>query len=82
MIIDQSKGPRRIKEFNEYLRNQLAGRIDPSVPLIIEHTDSKTSAGVQFADLFAWGVFQKYEREDTTWYNEFSDKILYDKQYL
>ena len=47
LIIDRSKGPRQIQEFNQYLRNQLSGRIDPAVPLEIEHTDSKPSAGGQ-----------------------------------
>ena len=82
LIIDRSKGPRRIREFNEYLRNQLAGRIDPRVPLHIEHADSRDSAGVQLADSFAWGVFQKYERGDTSWYEKFAQRVVYDEQYL
>ena len=82
LIIDKSKGPRRIWEFNKYLRDQLEGRIPLSVPLHIEHTDSKDSEGVQLADLFAWGIFQKYERGNTSWYDAFSDKVVYDQQYL
>ncbi|NQU38400.1 MAG: DUF3800 domain-containing protein [Lentisphaerae bacterium] len=82
LTIDRSKGPRRIWEFNEYLSHQLEGRIDPSVSLVIEHVDSKCSAGVQFADLFAWGIFQKYEKSDSSWCQAFARRVVYDQQYL
>ena len=42
---------------------------------------SKKAAGVQAVDMFAWGIFRKYERNDYTWYSVFKEKIEYDEQY-
>jgi hypothetical protein len=38
--------------------------------------------GLQTADLFAWGIFRKYEREDTAWFEVFREKVRYDDRYL
>ena len=82
LIVDKSKGKTHIWEFNEYIRTQLEGRISPDVSLDFIHVNSKNSPGVQFADMFAWGVFQKYERKNLEWYNIFKGKIQHDEQYL
>lgn len=82
LIVDKSKGKKQIREFNDYIRNQLEGRISPDVSLDFTHADSKNWPGIQWADMFAWGVFQKYERKNLEWYNVFKDKIQLDEQYL
>jgi hypothetical protein len=81
-IIDKSKSKREIADFNGYITRQLEGRIDPRVPLDIYHHRSAENAGLQVVDLFAWGIFRKYERADWAWYNVFREKIRYDDQYL
>ena len=58
------------------------GRIDPQIPLSIKHEDSKKDLCLNTADLFAWGIFRKYERRDYRWYNVFGSKIKFDDVYL
>lgn len=82
LIVDRSKGSRRIREFNDYITRRLQGRLDPSAALHFQHEDSKRWAGLQFADLFAWGVFRKYERERTDWFDVFKDRVVSEEQYL
>ncbi len=82
MQVDKSKGRKQIGDFDSYIRRQLAGRIPPSCGLTLEHVDSTASPGVQWADLFGWGIFRKYESLDSSWYDEFKGKIQYEQQYL
>ncbi|MCI0695509.1 DUF3800 domain-containing protein [candidate division KSB1 bacterium] len=64
-----------------WLGLHLQGKLDPNIPLDIYHRASDQEYGLQAADLFSWGVFRKYERGDTEWFNQFSDKVYGDKQY-
>ena len=49
----------------------------------MEHRLSHDYLGLQAVDLFAWGIFQKYERGDMDWFDVFaSDKVTFDEQYL
>ena len=82
LVIDRSKGRRQIAEFNTYLSRQLASRISPDIPIDFLHADSCQYAGIQLADLFAWGIFRKYERNDTEWYAVYKEKVLLEEQYL
>lgn len=82
LIVDRSKGKRQQLQFNEYIRRQLEGRIDPTLSLDITHGDSRDWPGLQFADLFAWGVFNKYERRDETWFDVFREKVRWDRLFL
>jgi len=82
LILDRSMSKPEINEFNSYIGRQLEGKLSPSVPLDISHRLSHEDFGVQVADLFSWGVFQKYERRNTEWYDVFKDKIRYDQQFL
>lgn len=82
LIIDKSKSKPEIQEFNQYIQAQLSGKIPPAVPLNIQHRESHETPGLQYADLFCWGFFQKYERHNTEWFIEFKEKVLFDKLYL
>ena len=82
MIIDKSKSKPEIEDFNSYIRGQLESRLDPKVPLEIRHLKSHENGGLQTVDLFCWGIFQKYERRKTEWYNLFRKKIKYETVYL
>lgn len=83
LIIDRSMGKPEIEEFNSYIRRQLEGRLSPNVPLDIYHWQSHENSGLQAVDIFCWGIFQKYERQNTEWYDVFAkDKIRFDEQFL
>jgi hypothetical protein len=46
------------------------------------HHRSDENIGLQAADLFAWGIFRKYERDDRAWFDVFREKVCYDDSYL
>ncbi len=81
LYIDKSKGSQGISEFDEYITTQLKARLDPRVPLEIFHRHSNEVAGLQAVDLFCNGIFKKYEKEDSTWYEIFKSKINFEKLY-
>ncbi len=82
LIIDKSKNKKEIEEFNKYIISHLKGKISPNINLMINHQESKTTYGLQAVDMFCWGIFRKYERKDESWYNEFSERIKFDRLYL
>lgn len=82
LIVDRSMGRHEIREFNDYVVRQLQGRLNPKVPLHINHALSHAEPALQAADLFAWGIFRKYERGDAEWRENFQEKIRYDEVYL
>ena len=82
LIIDKSMAKPEIAEFNSYIRRQLEGRLSPSTPLDIYHWLSHENYGLQAVDLFCWGIFQKYERQNKEWFNIFSEKVIFEEQFL
>lgn len=82
LILDKSMAKPEIAEFNSYIRRQLEGRISPDTPLDIYHWLSHENFGLQAADLFCWGIFQKYERENTEWFDVYKSKVIFEEQFL
>lgn len=82
LIIDKSMAKPEIAEFNTYIRRQLEGRLSPNIPLDIYHWLSHENYGLQATDLFCFGVFQKYERQNKEWFDVFAEKVLFDEQFL
>ncbi len=82
MVADKCKNKAEIEDFNQYLVNQLEGRLPLKTPLHIHHEDSRASPGLQAVDSFCWGIYRKYEHGDTDWYRIFSDKIAVEIEYL
>jgi hypothetical protein len=82
LVIDRSKSKKEIREFNDYLIRHLSGRIEPKIPLDIDHHLSHEDLPLQAVDLFSWGIFRKYEKDDREWFNVFKDQIKYDDVYL
>lgn len=82
IVVDKSKAGVEIAAFNDYIFRQLESRINPQIPINIDHSSSHEDSVLQAVDLFAWGIFRKYEKKDGEWYNIFQDKVLCDKQYL
>ncbi|KJR41160.1 hypothetical protein MCHI_002945 [Candidatus Magnetoovum chiemensis] len=79
LVIDKSKGKKEIKTFDEQLRKQLSAKIKQQIPLNIDHNFSNEELLLQAVDLFCWGVFRKYEKDDTEWFDIFSNRIKYDE---
>lgn len=82
LILDKSKSKPEIAEFNKYILWQLEGKIDPKVPLKISHLDSCVDKCLNAVDLFAWGLFRKYERRDESWSGVYQEKVKVDMLYL
>lgn len=81
LTIDRSKSKSEIREFDQYLLNQLGSLIPPQVPLIINHNYSHENELLQAVDLFSWGIYRKYETADYQWYDVFREKIAYEALY-
>ncbi len=82
LIVDKSKGKYEIQEFNQYVIRQLEARIDPKVPLEIQHRDSLENKALQAVDMYCWGFFQKYEHANMEWVTLFGPKVRFDQAYL
>lgn len=82
LIVDRSKSNKETGEFNDYIVRQIKGKIDPQIPLDINHHLSHEDLPLQAVDLFSWGIFRKYERNDIQWYEIYREKIKYDDIYL
>ncbi len=82
LIIDKSMSKPEITEFNSYIRRQLESRLDPKIPLDIYHWDSCENKGLQVADMFCWGIFRTYERDDRAWFDVFKEKVRFNDVYL
>jgi len=78
IVVDKSKKPKEKLEFNNYIIRYIKSKIDPKIPISIDHLLSHEEKLLQAVDLFCWGVFRKYESDDLTWYNMFKKKIAYD----
>ncbi len=78
LILDKSKGKPEIADFNSYIFGQITAKIDPKIPLDITHAVSHENLGLQAVDLFSWGIFRKYERNETDWLDVFKGKVAYD----
>lgn len=82
LVVDRCKNKEEVKDFNQYLINQLEALLPLNAALNISHLASVESAELQAVDLFSWGIFRKYEYSDMEWYNKFMHKITYETEYL
>ncbi len=82
LVVDKMKNKREIKDFNQYLENQLSAYLPLNCMFYVYHKDSKEHAGLQAVDLFCWGIYRKYTMNDTIWYRSFSHKIKHEMVYL
>lgn len=82
IVFDRCKSKPQIAAFNKYLATQLQGRIDPKVPLDMEHLLSHDSKNLQACDLFCNGIFAAHERKELGWRSLFNTKIIKDEIYF
>ena len=61
LIVDRCKNKEEVRDFNQYLVNQLEVLLPLNIDLNISHLTSQESTGLQAVDLFSWGIFRKYE---------------------
>jgi hypothetical protein len=81
-VIDKCKNKEEIKDFNQYMENQLNAILPLETSLYITHESSTENYCIQAVDLFCWGIAKKYKDNDLTWYNNFKQKIKYDEMYF
>lgn len=82
LIVDRCKNKKEVRDFNQYLVNQLEALLPLNTDLNILHLTSQESTGLQAVDLFSWGIFRKYENNDIEWYKVYSDKVRFETEYL
>lgn len=82
LVTDRCKNREEIRDFNTYVANQLEALLPLNVPLNIYHERSHDNQGLQAVDLFCWGIFRKYEKEDTEWYDVYREAIAFETEYL
>jgi ATP-dependent Lon protease len=82
LIVDRCKNKEEVRDFNQYLINQLEALLPLHTDLNISHLTSQESAGLQAVDLFSWGIFRKYENDDAEWYNVYRHKVRFETEYL
>lgn len=82
LIVDRCKNKDEVKDFNQYLVNQLEALLPLNTNLNITHLTSQESTGLQAVDLFSWGIFRKYENADNAWYNVYRHKVGFETEYL
>jgi len=82
LIVDRCKNREEVRDFNQYLVNQLEALLPLHTHLNISHLTSQESAGLQAVDLFSWGIFRKYENNDPEWYNVYRHKVMFETEYL
>lgn len=82
LVVDRCKNKEEIKDFNQYVINQLEALLPLNARLNIDHLGSHESAGLQAVDLFCWGIARKYGQGDKEWYAVFQDKVSFTTIYL
>jgi len=79
LTIDKRSKKHGIENFNKYLLSYLKAHI-PKIEIF--HNHSFNVKGLQVADLFCWGIFRKYEFNDSEWYTVFKERIKFETVYL
>lgn len=82
LIVDRCKNKEEVRDFNQYLANQLEALLPLNTNLNISHLTSQESAGLQAVDMFSWGIFRKYENNDNEWYDVYRHKVSFETEYL
>lgn len=81
-VIDRCKNKEEIKDFNQYIKNQLQALLPLNTKLNITHESSEENLCLQAVDLFCWGISRKHTYNDREWYDCYKEKVRYDRKYL
>ncbi len=82
LVVDKMKSKKDIKDFDQYIENQLLSFLPLNCLFYSYHKDSKEHPGLQAVDLFCWGIYRKYIMNDVSWYNCYQKYIKYETIYL
>lgn len=82
LVLDRCKNTAEIRDFNQYVENQLEALSPLSTRLYITHEASHENPGLQAVDMFCWGIARKNDRGDDGWYRIYRDKIRFETIYL
>lgn len=82
LVVDRCKNKEEIKDFNQYLANQLEALLPLNTKLDIDHLASHESAGLQSVDMFCWGIARKDSAGDGEWYQVYRGKVRFETIYL
>lgn len=82
LIVDRSKNEEEVRDFNQYIVNQLEAMLPLNTALNISHLTSVESELLQAVDVFSWGIFRKYECGDMAWYSEYRRNVKFETEYL
>ena len=74
--VDKSKGKEEIKKFNSCIKGQIESKVTSDTLIRINHCRSHEHYGLQACDLFSYGIFLKYEKGQSDWYQSFEDRIV------
>lgn len=82
LILDRRLPGSEIRAFNQSLLVKLQRFLPVRTPCEFFHQPSQEHKGIQAADLFCWGIFRKYERDDERWYGIFQERIVLEEVYV
>lgn len=82
LIVDRCKNTDEIKDFNQYVENQLEAILPLDTHLFITHEASHENPGLQAVDMYCWGIARKDDKNDRSWYNLYRDNIAFETIYL
>lgn len=82
LVVDRCKNTEEIKDFNQYVENQLQALLPLETRLFITHETSHENHGLQAVDMYCWGIARKDDRNDRDWYSLYGDKIVFETVYL
>ncbi len=80
-VVDKCKNKAEIKDFNQYIENQLSAISMLETKLDITHESSEHNLCLQAVDLFCGGIAKKYNG-NKEWYECFRGKIMCDEMYF
>ncbi len=81
IVLDKSKNKEQIKDCNDYLIRNIESKVSLDIEIDILHEDSTVIKQLQLADMFCYWFFEKYNKNNTDWLDEFKDKVKFDDLY-
>jgi len=81
LVVDKCKNTEEIKDFNQYIENQLEALLPLNSRLYISHERSHEKPGLQAVDMFCWG-FSRQFTGDNSWYQIFRQWVEFETMYL
>jgi len=81
LAVDRCKNSEEIRDFNQYVQNQLEALLPLNTRLYITHETSHDNPGLQAVDMFCWG-FARLGHGDDGWYKLFRPWVKFQTIYL